>query len=86
MPACARLGDPAGGPITATATTVLVNGVPVARLGDPVVPHGIGPHAVAVIVGASMNVEAEGIAVTRLGDSASCGDSVSGGSSDVTVN
>lgn len=85
MPGCARMGDPAGGLVVATAATVRVNGLLVARFGDAVTPHGDSPHDGAVLVGASGTVKAEGIRVSRVGDAASCGDSVSAGSGDVQV-
>lgn len=72
----ARNGDTCGGAIIATATKTFVNGILVARLGDAVETHGTGPHAAATMVEASSTIFAEGIAVCRQGDHASCGDSV----------
>lgn len=85
MPGAARKGlDSAGGTIVGGAASVIVNGTPVARRGDPVAGHAPGPHAGPVMVGASSTVFAEGIPVSRAGDSASCGHAASG-SGDVIV-
>jgi len=73
----ARNGDTAGGAITATAIKTFVNNLAVARVGDSVASHGTGPHASATLVAGSLTVLAEGIAICRLGDPASCGHTIS---------
>jgi uncharacterized Zn-binding protein involved in type VI secretion len=85
MPGIARLGDPCGGTIIATAIRTLVNSLPVARLGDQITPHGDSPHDSAVLIEASSTVFAEGIPVCRLGDAASCGHTISGASTDTNA-
>lgn len=82
MPNVARHGDPCGGSIIATAIKTTVNGLAIARLGDPVTSHGDSPHNSAVLVQASSTVFAEGIAICRVGDLASCGHAISSGSPD----
>lgn len=84
MPGVSRVGvDSAGGTITGPGvSSVVVNGSPVSVKGDSVAPHGLGPHAGPVMVGASGTVIAGGVGVVRAGDAASCGDTASG-SSDV---
>ncbi|MBY6056762.1 PAAR domain-containing protein [Leisingera daeponensis] len=80
MPGVSRTGqDAAGGTIVeALAPTVRVNGSAVAVLGCAVAPHGLGAHAGPVMATASGTVFAEGIAVCRQGDLASCGHAASG--------
>lgn len=73
MPAVILNGDTAGGVITATQTTVRVNGRLVVCVGDPVAPHGIGAHSGATMVQGSSTVFINGRAVCRNGDLASCG-------------
>lgn len=88
MPAVARVGvDSAGGVITGPGeSSVLVNGSPISLIGDSVASHGDSPHSSATIVSGSSTVKAGGVGVVRVGDSASCGHTVSGGSSDVNAN
>lgn len=78
----ARLGDSCGGTIIATAVTTLVNGLPVARIGDSITPHGKPPHTAAVITSGNPQYLVEGIPVARIGDSASCGHTITSGSPD----
>ncbi|WP_417702300.1 PAAR domain-containing protein [Pseudophaeobacter sp.] len=86
MPGVSRIAlDAAGGPIfEALAPSVRVNGAPVAVLGCAVTPHGIAAHAAPVMAAASGTVFAEGIAICREGDAASCGHLASG-SGDVSA-
>lgn len=86
MPGVSRIAlDAAGGPISeALAPSVRVNGAPVAVLGCAVTPHGIAAHAAPVMAAASGTVFAEGIAICREGDAASCGHLASG-SGDVSA-
>ncbi len=78
MSQIARLGDSTegscvfhggvSGVITSAASTTLVNGIPVARLGD-VVTAACG-H-VGIISSASSSAYAEGVPIARLGDAVS---------------
>lgn len=86
MPGAARQGqDSAGGTIIGGSGSVFVNGTGVARIGDPVTPHGKGPHAGPVMAAGSGNVFANNIAVSRAGDPATCGHPATG-SGNVIVN
>ena len=73
----ARCGvDSAGGLIAAPSTprTVLVNGAPIALVGDPVTSHGTDTHAAAVLaVSKPRTVVVGGIPVVTTGDLATCG-------------
>lgn len=70
-------------PCIATASRVFINGRPVARPGDPLVPHTIpsGPickfHPAFINAG-SFSVFAQGIPVARVGDSADLGAMIQG--------
>lgn len=69
-----------GGVITGPgAVSKLIDGSPVSLVGDSVAPHGIGPHAAAVMVEGSANLFVGGVPVCRLGDAASCGHVVTNG-------
>ena len=86
MPAVARVSiDLVGGAIIVGPgeVSVKVNGLVISVINDTVASHGSGPHAAATIVSASSTVFANGKAVVRVGDSASCGDLVSTGSPNV---
>jgi uncharacterized Zn-binding protein involved in type VI secretion len=88
MPAIAQVGisTAGGGVITGPgAPTVKANGSIVAVLGDAVASHGSGVHANATIITASSTVKAEGKFVARVGDLASCGHAIVGGSSNVNA-
>lgn len=82
MPGIARVGvDSSGGTITGNlAPTVTVNGSPIAVVGATLANHGLPPHASATMTTGSSTVTANGIAVCRAGDTASCGDAASGSS------
>jgi uncharacterized Zn-binding protein involved in type VI secretion len=71
-------GDLVGGG-TVIATTVFTTsyGKKIARHGDAVTPHGIGPHAAATLIASQTQYVVEGKAVCRIGDSATCGDTIS---------
>lgn len=73
MPAASRIGDAiaphgcwSGGTISGGAGTVIINGIPAARVGDPGTPHSWicpnppGPHGVT-ISGGSGTVVIEGL-------------------------
>ena len=58
------------------APTVIAEGLPISCLGDQVTPHGEPPHSKATIIKSSVTVIAMGRGVVRMGDLASCGDTV----------
>lgn len=80
MPGVSRINlDAAGAAIIGVlAPSVVVNGAPVAVLGAAVAGHGLPPHAAPVMATASASVFANGTAVCRSGDLASCGHPASG--------
>ncbi|RJX66539.1 type VI secretion system PAAR protein [Vibrio sinensis] len=92
MPKAALLGDIGTGhdgfpptPIIAASTTVMVDGKPLARKGDPLAPHDkpknpLHPRAIS---GGSSTVMIDGLPAARIGDAVSCGGVLTGGS---TVN
>jgi len=84
MPGVSRVGvDIAGGAIIGVlAPSVYADGKNVAVLHAAVSPHGSGTHASAVMAQASSTVFANGIAICRSGDAASCGH-IASGSNDV---
>jgi len=103
MPGAARVGDMDAGvcpvgpssltgpiPIASGAGSVFVNGIPVARTGDPYsAPHVHIPlphptHGVTCGQG-SGSVYAEGASVYRIGDPTACGGTQVGGSGNVIV-
>ncbi len=71
MPSVHRVADPSvhGGAVTTGAVTVLVGGLPMARLGDPCPEPFHGPQ---VIMTGSATVRAEGKPVARQGDTLGC--------------
>ena len=75
MPGVARVGqDVAGGVILSGGNaTVFANGTAIAVRGSAVAGHGSPPHSAPVMVCGSGTVFAQGIAVCRAGDCASCG-------------
>lgn len=79
---CARnYQDVAGSTIIgATVSSVIVNGTPVAVIGDLVNGHGLPPHASPVMATGSSTVFAGGIGVCRVPDVATCGHPTSGSS------
>ncbi|ASY77352.1 hypothetical protein BJK05_05950 [Pectobacterium polaris] len=62
-------------PVAAGSSTVKVDGMPLARQGDPLAPHG---HA-RNISGGSSSVFIDGKPAARTGDGVSCGGVVIGG-------
>lgn len=88
MPGAGRVGrDFAGGPVIGVrAPSVFIEGSNAACRLASVLPHGKPPHSGAVMVGASSTVFCEGKALCRSGDIASCGHSLSPGSSTVFAN
>ncbi len=83
MPGIARVGqDLAGGFILGPGSPrVIVDGSPASVIGDAVAGHGPTPHSGAVMIVGSFRVTAGGIPLCRRGDTASCGDAASPGSS-----
>ena len=86
MPGAARLGDAIdhGGAIIGGSLNVLVNGLPSARLGDPVYCeiHSL-QGAIQTITSGSLTVLVNGLPKARIGDSISCGATIISGSLDV---
>ncbi|MCA6952339.1 type VI secretion system PAAR protein [Pectobacterium polaris] len=62
-------------PVRAGSSTVKIDGLPVARLGDPLAPHG---HDRSISSGSS-SVLVDGKPVARTGDAISCGGVLIGG-------
>jgi uncharacterized Zn-binding protein involved in type VI secretion len=92
MPSIARDQDTneEGGAIISSASTVLVNGKPVALIGDTITAHAPygdphPPHAAATITDGSSSVRADGKFVAWVSSSNTCGHSIVVGSNDVTV-
>lgn len=94
MPAVQRKGDTNthGGAILGGVDSVLVNGKPIAVKGLQVAPHPPTPqppdnikHQRAVTVNSQTSVFADGKPVVMTGDTDSCDDPRTGGSSDVFV-
>jgi uncharacterized Zn-binding protein involved in type VI secretion len=83
MPAVAREGvDICGGVIQPSGSTGFkVSGSPVAVVGDAIAPHGLSPHSAATLISGSGTFTFGGKKVCRVGDSASCGHTISTGSS-----
>ncbi|SER20979.1 Zn-binding Pro-Ala-Ala-Arg (PAAR) domain-containing protein, incolved in TypeVI secretion [Amphritea atlantica] len=94
MPKAARLGDIGSGhgcfpptPIVSGSGDVIIDGIPAARVGDPLAPHGCSkcpPHGRAIAAGSS-SVMINGRPAARVGDSISCGGSVAAGSGSVSI-
>lgn len=82
----ARMGDISshGGVIVSGAIRTMVNGRPVARMGDlhvcPIPGHGVTP-----IVTGSLDTVTEAMPNARLGDVAACGALIVTGSLDMNV-
>ncbi|MHB9131175.1 MAG: PAAR domain-containing protein [Armatimonadota bacterium] len=79
MPTLARQGDPTthGGMVLTAASRTLVEGKPVARMGDLVLCGKHGPQP--IVLGLS-TVFVEGKPVARVGDIAACGARILAGS------
>ena len=88
MPKIARFMDMVGSGViqNTKVTSVIVEGRPVATLGDMVSAHGEAPHISAFLtIGCSASVVAEGQPVAMVGTKASCMHSVNRGSFTVNV-
>lgn len=68
-----------GGQVIATTLFTTSYGKKIARDGDSVTPHGVGPHAAATLIASQTQFIVEGKPVCRIGDSATCGDTISPG-------
>lgn len=69
----ARLTDMCGGQIITAAKTVIVEGLPCARISDQIQSHPHGLHTHTVVVGTGFSsIYAEGLPVTHLGAMATC--------------
>lgn len=83
----ARLGDTSshGGTVITGSITTIVNGRPVARMGDlhvcPIPGHGVTP-----IVSGSLDTATDGRPNARVGDTAGCGAVIVTGSLNVGDN
>ena len=77
-------GDTAAGRIVPSQSWVTIDGDPVLREGDSVLPHAPCPdvpsHCSAVIQTGSSWVTIDGIPICRAGDPATCGHSATGSS------
>lgn len=70
-------------PVTAGSTTVTIDGMAVARVGDPLAMHAAPlcpPHPRTIAAGSS-TVMIDGAAAARVGDAISCGGVLQGGGS-----
>jgi uncharacterized Zn-binding protein involved in type VI secretion len=85
MTGISRDNDSAGGDLIPSQSSVYANGKLVIVDGNDVAGHGDSPHDAPTIIAGSNNVFAEGIAVVKQGDSATCGHT-SSGSPNVYVN
>jgi uncharacterized Zn-binding protein involved in type VI secretion len=91
MPAAARILDPTNHPGLISgpgAPTVLINGLPAARLGDMhacALPPLAGPHPPNPIVRGSASVLIGGQPAARQGDLTGCGATIVGGSPTVVI-
>lgn len=89
MPGAARKDiDSAGGLIREGSNNVFVNGSPAVRIGNSVNSHGRRwrrRHKGVVIAEGSSTVFVNGLNMSREGDKASCGHSISSGSNNVSV-
>ncbi|WP_085653809.1 PAAR domain-containing protein [Lonsdalea britannica] len=75
--ACPCHGSHPPTPVTAGSSTVKVDGLPLARQGDPLAPHGHN----RIISGGSSSVFIDGKPAARTGDAVSCGGVIIGGGS-----
>lgn len=84
MPGVARKDDTTshGGVIISGCDSVLVNGLPVARIGDL---HNCPEHGLGTITTGSGSVTAGGAGVARIGDMTSCGAVIISGSQNVEI-
>jgi uncharacterized Zn-binding protein involved in type VI secretion len=81
VPAVARNGDPMshGGTVGVITTKTYANGILVVTVGAP---YNCPLHAAQTMAVGSATVDAEGSALCRVGDAATCGATVVSGSPD----
>lgn len=94
MPSAALMGSPtlphsgwSGGILLSGSPTVIINGLPVCRMGDVGTPHfkpDNAPHPEFVAAGSS-TVLVNGIPLARMGDPMTCGSMIAAGSPNVIV-
>ena len=82
----ALMGDECGGKIIATGVSVLIEGRPVALVGDEVTPHGKPPHHKAYLKDGTTMLLIQGRPVSRIGDAATCDHRVTQGAASVLAN
>lgn len=68
-----------GGLVIATTVQTTSYAQKIARHGDAVTSHGIGPHAAATIIATQATYIVEGKPVCRIGDPATCGHTIGPG-------
>jgi|688.fasta_scaffold139597_5 uncharacterized Zn-binding protein involved in type VI secretion len=89
MPAVCRVNDQNShkppGRILGGVSSVIVNGRPIAVVGNKLTPHGKGKHAKSMVQKGSGSVFAGGKKVTYVGATDDCGDTHITGSGDVFV-
>jgi uncharacterized Zn-binding protein involved in type VI secretion len=86
MTSVARVGDVCGGILLSGSPNVSVNGSGVVRIGDIVQSHDDSPHGTNQMITGSPTVFANGIPLSKTGDSSACGHRISTGSSNVFSN
>lgn len=77
--------DSAGGMILTGCNSVLINGMPTARILSNVAGHGKNEHAGPVMVGSDASVLVEGLPICKTGSAASCGHVLMPGSANVRI-
>jgi uncharacterized Zn-binding protein involved in type VI secretion len=76
--------DTAVGIILGGISNVLVNGKPIAVMGDLVTAHDAAPHDVATMIAGSNQVFAGGKLVVKAGDLATCAHPATGSTNVIT--
>lgn len=76
VPIATGISMAGGGQVIATALNVFINGIPVALLGDLIMPHGIGLHASSMIVTGTPNVFINGRPIATLISQTTCSDTI----------
>jgi uncharacterized Zn-binding protein involved in type VI secretion len=81
-----RIGaDSAGGQILTGAKSVIINGLPAARILSVVRSHGKKKHKHAHMAAGDSSVIVEGLPICRTGHTATCGHRLNPGSPDVMI-
>lgn len=89
MAAIANSSSLVNGGAISCSSNMLVNGLMVAKVGDPVATHPSGTggyHVGAVLATGSSIMKVNGVPVCRIGDLASCGHPIDLGSAFLQVN